>query len=104
MDGRVIQMRTGEDPCQQAEESDSPHRFQSEYVEQAIGGVRIGRQIHTAADVTGEWKRAYSREEAVYPLPYVRENKFWPSVNRIDDVYGDRHLVCSCPSIEHYEG
>jgi hypothetical protein len=52
MDGRVIQMRTGEDPCQQAEESDSPHRFQSEYVEQAIGGVRIGRQIHTAADVT----------------------------------------------------
>ena len=59
---------------------------------------------HTAADVTGEWKRAYSREEAVYPLPYVRENKFWPSVNRIDDVYGDRHLVCSCPSIEHYEG
>lgn len=58
---------------------------------------------HTAADITGEWSRAYGREEAVYPLPYVRENKFWPSVNRIDDVYGDRHLVCSCPSPEHYE-
>ncbi|WP_037586722.1 aminomethyl-transferring glycine dehydrogenase [Stenoxybacter acetivorans] len=52
---------------------------------------------HTIADIIGEWKHAYSREEAVFPLPYVRENKFWPSVNRVDDVYGDRNLVCSCP-------
>lgn len=58
---------------------------------------------HTAFNVTGEWNRAYSREEAVFPLSYVRENKFWPSVNRVDDVYGDRNLVCSCPSIENYE-
>ncbi|MDO4997646.1 MAG: aminomethyl-transferring glycine dehydrogenase [Neisseria sp.] len=59
---------------------------------------------HTAANVTdGEWTRPYSREEAVFPLPYVRENKFWPSVNRVDDVYGDRNLVCSCPSIDNYE-
>ena len=58
---------------------------------------------HTAADVTGEWAHPYSREEAVFPLPFVRENKFWPSVNRVDDVYGDRNLVCSCPPTEAYE-
>jgi glycine dehydrogenase len=58
---------------------------------------------HTQADVTAaEWDRAYSREEAVFPLPYVRDNKFWPSVNRIDDVYGDRNLHCSCPPMDDY--
>lgn len=59
---------------------------------------------HTAFNITGEWTHAYSREEAVFPLPFVRDNKFWPSVNRVDDVYGDRNLVCSCPSIDNYEG
>ncbi|MDR1934570.1 MAG: aminomethyl-transferring glycine dehydrogenase [Candidatus Accumulibacter sp.] len=49
---------------------------------------------HTQADIVAEWNRPYSREEAVFPLPYVRDNKFWPSVNRIDDVYGDRNLFC----------
>ena len=60
---------------------------------------------HTQADVVcsdAEWQRAYSRELAVYPLPWVKANKFWPSVNRIDDVHGDRHLICSCPTIEAY--
>ncbi|MDQ7988432.1 MAG: aminomethyl-transferring glycine dehydrogenase [Candidatus Dactylopiibacterium sp.] len=52
---------------------------------------------HTQHDViSADWTRAYSRDEAVFPLPYVRENKFWPSVNRIDDVHGDRHLFCAC--------
>lgn len=59
---------------------------------------------HTAFNVASEtWDHPYSREEAVYPLAYVRENKFWPSVNRVDDVYGDRHLVCSCPPMSVYE-
>ncbi|PSJ80939.1 aminomethyl-transferring glycine dehydrogenase [Neisseria iguanae] len=59
---------------------------------------------HTSFNVTvGEWMHPYSREEAVFPLPYVRENKFWPSVGRVDDVYGDRNLVCSCPPMEVYE-
>ena len=58
---------------------------------------------HTAADVTGEWAHPYSREEAVFPLPFVRENKFWPSVKRLDEVYGDRNLVCSCLPIDAYE-
>ena len=58
---------------------------------------------HTLADITGDWQRAYSREEAVFPQPWVAANKFWPSVNRIDNVFGDRNLFCACPPIESYE-
>jgi glycine dehydrogenase len=58
---------------------------------------------HTLADITGDWDRAYSRAEAVFPQPWVAANKFWPSVNRIDNVYGDRNLFCACPPIESYE-
>lgn len=58
---------------------------------------------HTLADITsGEWDRPYDRVTAVYPVAAVAENKFWPSVNRIDDVYGDRNLMCSCPAIDDY--
>ena len=49
-----------------------------------------------------EWNRPYSRETAAYPLPYVRDKKFWVSVSRIDNAYGDRNLICTCPSIEEY--
>jgi glycine dehydrogenase len=51
---------------------------------------------HTQADFIGDWDRPYTRTEAVFPLPWVGDNKFWPSVNRIDDVYGDRNLFCAC--------
>jgi len=58
---------------------------------------------HTAAVITAdEWTRPYSRSKAAYPLPYVREAKFWPSVSRVDNAYGDRNLVCSCLPIEEY--
>jgi glycine dehydrogenase len=58
---------------------------------------------HTAAAVTAaEWSRPYSREQAAFPLPFVRANKFWPSVARIDNPYGDRNLFCSCPPVEEY--
>ncbi|AXK39681.1 aminomethyl-transferring glycine dehydrogenase [Crenobacter cavernae] len=57
---------------------------------------------HSKADIAGDWDRPYSRDEALFPLPYVFDNKFWPSVNRIDDVYGDRNLVCSCPGTDAY--
>ena len=57
---------------------------------------------HTEADLVGEWTRPYSRERAAFPLPWVAENKFWPYVNRIDDVYGDRNLFCSCVPMEDY--
>ena len=58
---------------------------------------------HTAANVTGdEWSHQYSRQSAAFPLPYVAVNKFWPSVGRVNDSYGDRSLVCACPPIESY--
>jgi glycine dehydrogenase len=58
---------------------------------------------HTAANVTGdEWNHGYSRQKAAFPLPYVAAHKFWPSVGRVNDSYGDRSLVCACPPIESY--
>jgi glycine dehydrogenase len=58
---------------------------------------------HTAVVVTATtWNRPYSREQAAFPAPWVKENKFWPYVARVDNVYGDRHLVCACPPIEAY--
>ncbi len=58
---------------------------------------------HTAAVVTADdWNRSYSRQTAAYPLPYLKEHKFWPSVGRVNDSQGDRTLICSCPSIEEY--
>ena len=50
----------------------------------------------------GTWSRPYSKEEAFFPLPALREDKYWPPVGRIDNVYGDRHLVCTCPPMEAY--
>ncbi len=59
---------------------------------------------HTQADlVDAEWRHPYSRQQAVFPLPWVAANKFWPSVNRIDDVYGDRNLNCACPPLSAYQ-
>ena len=59
---------------------------------------------HTAAQVTANtWSHPYSREQAAYPLPWVKANKFWPSVGRIDNPYGDRNLMCICPPMEAYE-
>jgi glycine dehydrogenase len=56
---------------------------------------------HTAQDVTAtEWNHPYSRESAAYPVPGLRQSKFWPAVARIDNPYGDRNLFCSCPPIE----
>jgi glycine dehydrogenase len=58
---------------------------------------------HTAAAVTADaWRHPYSREEAAFPLPYLRTDKFWPPVGRIDNAYGDRHLICTCPDVAEY--
>ncbi|MBJ2136320.1 aminomethyl-transferring glycine dehydrogenase [Paraglaciecola chathamensis] len=58
---------------------------------------------HTLDDICdANWDRSYDRHTAAYPVASVAKNKFWPSVNRIDDVFGDRNLICSCPSIESY--
>ena len=58
---------------------------------------------HTMSMVTNDvWDFPYSRQKAAFPLPYVTDNKFWPSVRRVDDAYGDRNLICSCAPIEAY--
>ncbi|HYH47805.1 MAG TPA: aminomethyl-transferring glycine dehydrogenase [Thermoanaerobaculia bacterium] len=58
---------------------------------------------HTADEVTSErWEHPYSREQAAFPAPWVRENKFWPAVARVDNVWGDRNLMCSCPPMSSY--
>lgn len=71
------------------------------------GGDKINNPLknapHTAQAIAdSEWDRSYSREEAAFPLEYIRENKFWPSVGRVNDSYGDRTLICACPPIEEY--
>lgn len=71
-------------------------------VEDQVNNV-LKNAPHSARDLLeGEWNRNYTREQAAYPLPYLRERKFWPSVTRLDDTYGDLNLFCSCegPSLE----
>ncbi len=57
---------------------------------------------HTVEDLIGEWNRPYSREAACFPAGAFRVDKYWPPVNRVDNVYGDRNLVCACPPMESY--
>ncbi|TVQ40513.1 MAG: glycine dehydrogenase (aminomethyl-transferring) [Spirochaetaceae bacterium] len=79
--GEVEQIRNGEIPLENSPLRNAPH---------------------TLLDMTGTWDRPYSRETAAFPAPWCRENKFWPAVSRIDNVHGDRHLVCSCAPLEAY--
>lgn len=58
---------------------------------------------HTVEDLVGEWNRPYTREQACYPPGAFRVDKYWPPVNRIDNAYGDRNLVCSCPPLDSYD-
>ena len=64
----------------------------------------LKRAPHTSTDVIQtNWDRPYSREKAAFPLPYVRDNKFWPAVGRINNPHGDKNLVCSCEPLESYQ-
>jgi glycine dehydrogenase len=59
---------------------------------------------HTAAALTAEtWSHPYSREQAVFPVAGLRDGKYWPPIGRIDNGYGDRHLVCTCPPLSEYQ-
>ena len=78
-------------------------------IDEIIGGKQdrednvLKNAPHTAkAVIADDWNHKYSREKAVYPLKWVKEAKFWPSVARIDNAHGDRNLICSCPPMEHY--
>jgi len=88
------------------------HAFQAireEIAEVENGEVEVEASVlkqapHTAELVTAnEWDQAYDRETAAYPADWVRENKFWPSVRRVNDAYGDRNLFCSCPPTDAYQ-
>ncbi len=57
---------------------------------------------HTVEDLVGDWERAYTREQACYPPGAFRVDKYWPPVNRVDNAYGDRHLICTCPPLSDY--
>ncbi|MDJ0858195.1 MAG: aminomethyl-transferring glycine dehydrogenase [Dinoroseobacter sp.] len=62
----------------------------------------LKRAPHTVEDLVGDWNRPYSREQACYPPGAFRVDKYWPPVNRVDNAYGDRNLVCTCPPVEEY--
>ncbi|MFV0303536.1 MAG: glycine dehydrogenase (aminomethyl-transferring), partial [Paracoccus sp. (in: a-proteobacteria)] len=62
----------------------------------------LKRAPHTVEDLVGAWDRPYDREAACYPAGAFRVDKYWSPVNRVDNVYGDRHLICSCPPMESY--
>ena len=76
----------------------------------AVGAGRLDREDnplknapHTAGEVMADiWSHTYSREQAAFPLPFVRASKYWPPVKRVDNVYGDRNLVCTCAPLEAY--
>ena len=57
---------------------------------------------HTVEDLVSEWDRPYSRDQGCFPPGAFRVDKYWPPVNRVDNAYGDRHLVCTCPPMEDY--
>jgi glycine dehydrogenase len=81
----------------------------AEITEVAEGKVDAAESVlrhapHTADMLAADdWSRAYSRQRAAYPLPYLLERKFWPAVGRIDNVFGDRHLVCTCGAVGEFE-
>jgi glycine dehydrogenase len=71
--------------------------------ELAIEDSALRHAPHTAMDLADEWDRKYTRQQAVFPLASLRSAKYWPPVGRVDNVYGDRNLVCSCPPMSDYE-
>ena len=58
---------------------------------------------HTVKDLCDSWEHPYSKEEAVFPMDWIKENKFWPFVSRIDNAFGDRNFFCVCPDIDSYK-
>jgi glycine dehydrogenase len=87
---------------------DAMLQIRREIEEVVSGGVAAADSVlkhapHTATAVAStDWAHPYTREQAAFPLPFVRAHKFWPSVGRIDNPYGDRNLFCSCPPVESF--
>jgi len=74
--------------------------------EQPREGNVLKMAPHSLKDLLAgdKWERSYSRETAAYPLPWLKEKKFWPSVTRLDDAYGDMNLFCTCGPVETVDG
>ena len=78
-------------------------RIEIDELSESVENSVLKNAPHTLEMLTrDQWEFPYSREKAAYPLPYLTENKFWPSVRRVDDAYGDRNLICTCVPIEAY--
>jgi len=58
---------------------------------------------HTIQDLCENWNHPYTRNQAIFPLEWIKENKFWPYVSRVDNAYGDRNFFCVCPQIDSYK-
>ncbi len=106
----MVEPTESEDKAELDRFCDAMLSIRNEIADVAEGRVDLKDSPLTSAPHTfdmlysDEWKRPYSVETAAFPAPWVKANKFWPSVGRIDDVHGDRVLMCSCPPMEDYTG
>ena len=88
--------------------TDIAYRFRQEIAEIEAGRLPrdnhpLKHAPHTIETIAqSDWPHPYSRETAAFPAPWLRQHKFWPSVSRIDNVYGDRNLICTCPPMDTY--
>ena len=104
----MVEPTESEDKAELDRFCDAMIRIRAEIDEVVAGGVDRSDNVlknspHTAEAVSAtEWSHPYTREQAAFPLPFVRANKFWPSVGRIDNPYGDRNLFCSCPPVDSF--
>jgi hypothetical protein len=72
------------------------------YVKKGLDAIKNSPQTQIEL-IANTWDHKYEREEAAYPSEFLRQIKYWPPVARVDNVYGDKNLVCSCPSIDEYK-
>jgi glycine dehydrogenase len=86
--GEIREIEEGKQPKERNVLKMAPHPFQD-----IVDG-----------DGEGKWERSYSRQKAAYPLSWLREKKFWPTVSRVDDQFGDLNLFCTCPPVEDTTG
>ena len=81
--------------------------IRAEIAEVGQGSVEAERSVlrgapHSAQVICGDWDRSYSRDRAAFPTTATRQSKFWPTVSRIDEAFGDRNLICTCPPLSAY--
>ena len=103
----MIEPTESEDQAEMDRYCDAMIAIRAEIVAIAAGSNRTDNVLknapHTLAEVTAsDWTHPYTREQAAFPAPFVRAAKYWPPVKRVDNVYGDRNLVCTCAPLSDY--